>query len=170
MRTKGFHHVAYACRDTEATRHFYEDLMGFPFIHVEAAAFEDPQRGKGYMRHLFFDCGGGEALAFFEVNNVGEAADFKTDISTGNGLPVWVNHVAFWADSAQQESTKARLADNGVKPLMEIDHGWCHSVYFLDPNGIMVELCRDTPGVPVDREAAMAGLRNDPSRPPTPTI
>ena len=24
---KGFHHVAFACRDPEATRHFYEDLL-----------------------------------------------------------------------------------------------------------------------------------------------
>ena len=24
----GFHHVAFACRDVEATRHFYEDLLG----------------------------------------------------------------------------------------------------------------------------------------------
>ena len=170
MRAKGFHHVAYACRDTEATRHFYEDLMGFPFIHVEAAAFEDPSRGAGYMRHLFFDCGGGESLAFFEVNNVGESADWRTDISTGNGLPVWVNHCAFWADENQQKATKARMADNGVKPLMEIDHGWCFSHYYLDPNGIMVELCRDTPGVPVDREAAMTALVAAPSRPPTPTV
>ena len=34
----------------------------------------------------------------------------------------------------------------GVAPLMEVDHGWCHSLYYVDPNGIMVELCRDTPG------------------------
>jgi len=26
---QGFHHVAFACRDPEATRHFYEDLLGF---------------------------------------------------------------------------------------------------------------------------------------------
>ena len=34
---------------------------------------------------------------------------------------------------------------------MEQDHGWCHSLYYLDPNGIMVELCRDTPGFEPDR-------------------
>jgi hypothetical protein len=44
------------------------------------------------------------------------------------------------------------LAD--IKPLMEIDHGWCHSLYYLDPNGIMVEFCRDTPGIKPDPEAA----------------
>ncbi|MEI7991352.1 MAG: VOC family protein [Actinomycetota bacterium] len=169
MRDKGFHHVAYACRDAEVTRHFYEDLMGFPLIHTEGAAFDDSGRGSGFMRHLFFDCGGGESIAFFDVHNVGESEDWKSEISTGNGLPVWVNHCAFWANADQQETTKARMAAGGVKPLMEIDHGWCHSVYFLDPNGIMVELCRDTPGLPVDREAARRALTEVPSRTPKAT-
>ena len=30
-----FHHVAYATKDLEATRLFYEDLFGFPLIHTE---------------------------------------------------------------------------------------------------------------------------------------
>ena len=42
----------------------------------------------------------------------------------------------------------------GIEPLMEIDHGWCHSLYYLDPNGIMVEFCRDTPGIEADPEGA----------------
>ena len=48
----GFHHVAYACRDGEATRHFYEDLMGMPLVHTEVKAVEG-----GFFRHLFFDTG-----------------------------------------------------------------------------------------------------------------
>ena len=166
MREKGFHHVAYACKDVEATRHFYEDLMGFPLIHLEGAAFDDPKRGSGYMRHLFFDCGGGESIAFFDVNNVGETADWHADISTGNGLPVWVNHCAFWADEEQQNTTRERMAAHGVKPLMELNHDWCFSSYYLDPNGIMVELCRDTPGLPIDVEAAHQGLTEIPAAPP----
>lgn len=148
MTDKGFHHVAYACRDAEATRHFYEDLMGFPLVHTEVAAFDDPKRGKGFMRHLFFHAGGGEAIAFFDLHNAGESEGWTTDVSTSVGLPVWVNHCAFGATAPQQDEVKARMADHGIKPLMEIDHGWCHSVYFVDPNGIMVELCRDTPGLP----------------------
>jgi glyoxylase I family protein len=35
VRTGGLHHVAYACKDIEATHHFYEDLMGFKLIHTE---------------------------------------------------------------------------------------------------------------------------------------
>ena len=160
------HHVAYATRDVEATTRFYEDLMGFPLIHTELQALG----GESWLRHVFYDIGDGECIAFFHFGNIGEKADWTPDVSDGVGLPVWVNHCAFWADENQQKATKARMADNGVKPLMEIDHGWCFSHYYLDPNGIMVELCRDTPGVPVDREAAMTALVAAPSRPPTPTV
>ena len=34
------------------------------------------------------------------------------------------------------------------------NHGWCQSLYYVDPNGIMVELCRDTPGFEPDRARA----------------
>ena len=68
MRRTGFHHVAYACRDAEATRHFYEDLLGMPLVHTEVKAGEG-----GFFRHLFFDTGDGSCIAFFEVSGVGEA-------------------------------------------------------------------------------------------------
>ncbi|MAU50709.1 MAG: glyoxalase/bleomycin resistance/extradiol dioxygenase family protein, partial [Actinobacteria bacterium] len=54
FRRTGIHHVAYACRDIEATRHFYEDLMGMPLVHTEVKREED-----SYFRHLFFDTGDG---------------------------------------------------------------------------------------------------------------
>ena len=46
----------------------------------------------------------------------------------------------------------------GIAPLMEIDHGWCHSLYYVDPNGIMVEFCRDTPGIEPDHDLAKSLL------------
>lgn len=152
MRRTGFHHVAYACRDAEATRHFYEDLLGMPLVHTEVKAGEG-----GFFRHLFFDTGDGTCIAFFEVQGVGERDDYSTEVSTGNGLPVWVNHVAFAADEERVRQAEERLAADDIVPLMEVDHGWCVSLYYLDPNGIMVEFCRDTggfgedPGSAVDR-------------------
>ena len=72
----------------------------------------------------------------------------------GNGLPVWVNHVAFAADEARMAEARDRLSSAGITPLMEVDHGWCHSLYYMDPNGIMVEFCRDTGGFAADPAAA----------------
>jgi catechol-2,3-dioxygenase len=83
-------------------------------------------------------------------------------------LPVWVNHVAFRATEARQLEVKERMAAAGIEPLMDIDHDWCHSLYFVDPNGIMVELCRDTPGLPIDRDEAFSQLHAVPEPPPVP--
>ena len=39
--------------------------------------------------------------------------------------------------------------------VMEVDHGWCTSIYARDPNGIMVEFCTSTRELTADdrREA-----------------
>lgn len=157
----GIHHVAYATRDTAATVHFYEDLMGFPLVHTEIDGSP-----AGFMRHLFFDTGDGVCIAFFELHNMGERADFDTAVSTAAGLPVWVNHIAFGATEERQRTVRAAMDAEGIEPLMEVDHGWCHSLYYLDPNQIMVELCRDTPGLTPDpataRELLTATVRPRP--------
>lgn len=155
MSVQGVHHVAYATKDVEATRHFYEDLFGFELVHTEVQ-----RMGEAQVRHLFFDAGSGASMAFFEVANVGERDDYATDVSDSVGLPVWVNHCAFRATVDDQEATRSRMTAAGIEPLMERDHGWCHSLYYLDPNGIMVELCRDTPGFEPDPAEARRLLTN----------
>ena len=93
----GLHHFAWRCRDAEQTRHFYEDLLGFPLVHTEVQKVPGTD---SFFRHLFFDTGDGKCIAFFELHNVGEQDGWRADVSTGNGLPVWVNHVAFAADDS----------------------------------------------------------------------
>jgi len=134
---KHLHHVAYASRDTEATYDFYVNKMGFPLVHVE-----NHPHNKGWFRHFFFDIGNGECIAFFEIHNIGEKPDYKTEVSVGLGMPVWVNHVAFQLDSLEElDVMKKRLLSKGIPQLMEVDHGAFISVYLTDPNGIMVEFC-----------------------------
>jgi catechol 2,3-dioxygenase-like lactoylglutathione lyase family enzyme len=157
------HHVAYATRDVEATTRFYEDLMGFPLVHTELQAHGD----SAWVRHVFYDIGpdsdgNHESIAFFQFEGVGEQAGWRTDVSDGVGLPVWVNHCAFRATAEQQEAVRARMDAAGIAPLMELDHDWCHSLYYVDPNGIMVELCRDTPGFVANPAGAHALLTANP--------
>jgi catechol 2,3-dioxygenase-like lactoylglutathione lyase family enzyme len=162
MTATGFHHVAYACTDAETTRHFYEDLLGFPLVHTEVGPAGE---SDGFLRHLFFDTGDGSCIAFFDVHDVGERDGWSAAVSEGNGLPIWVNHVAFGATAERQEEVRTRMDAAGVKPLMEIDHGWCHSLYYVDPDRIMVELCRDTPGITPDPETARSLLTALPTGP-----
>ena len=158
QRPVGLHHVAYACKDPEATRHFYEDLCGFPLVHTEVTRIPDTE---SFFRHLFFDLGDGSCIAFFDMHGMGEKPDWKSDLSDSVGLPIWVNHIAFNADKERQEQARASLSAGGFEPIMDVDHGWCHSLYYVDPNGIMVEFCRDTPGYtpdPVEARKALSDI------------
>ncbi|MDP6377040.1 MAG: VOC family protein [Pseudomonadales bacterium] len=140
VQSRSFHHVAYVTRDAEATFEFYANKLGIPLLRTE-----NHLQGDGYFRHFFFGVGGGEALAFFEIGGVGEVPDFKTEISTGLGLPPWVNHVAFRLDTLEElDAMTERMHDRGVENITRLDHGWCTSIYAMDPNGIMVEFCVTT--------------------------
>jgi len=140
FESKSVHHVAYTTRDVEATHEFYSHKLGMPLLRTE-----NHRQGDGFFRHFFYGMGAGEAIAFFYVEDIGEEPDFKTDISTGLGLPPWANHIAFRLDSMEElESMTKRMHERGIEHIMQIDHGWCTSIYTLDPNGIMVEFCVTT--------------------------
>ena len=91
---------------------------------------------------------------------MGERPDWSSEVSVGNGLPVWVNHLAFASDENRTEAVRTRLTEEGIVPLMEVDHGWCHSLYYMDPNGIMIEFCRDTGEFGVDPDTAVERLNS----------
>jgi catechol 2,3-dioxygenase-like lactoylglutathione lyase family enzyme len=140
LQSKSVHHVAYTTRDPEATYEFYTRQLGMPLLRTE-----NHLQGEGYFRHFFFGAGAGEAIAFFELEGVGEEPDFKTEISTGLGLPTWANHIAFRLDTLEElEAMTKRMHERGIEDILRIDHGWCVSIYTLDPNGIMVEFCVTT--------------------------
>jgi catechol 2,3-dioxygenase-like lactoylglutathione lyase family enzyme len=154
----GYHHVAFACRDIDQTVKFYDDLLGFPLVHTEIQG-----KQEHFMRHIFFDLGDGSALAFFDLHSVGEPEDFRTDISTGMGLPLWVNHLAFRADAARIAEVRETMSAAGIEPEMDLDHDWCQSVYYKDPNGILIEFCEDTPGFTPDPQGARKLISEVPS-------
>ncbi len=162
LRSKSLHHVAYATRNPEATYAFYTGKLGMPLVHAE-----NHVQGDGFFRHFFFDMGNGDCLAFFAIENVGEKADYGTDISTAAGLPIWVNHIAFRLDTeAELQAMTRRLHERGIEHLHEIDHGWCRSIYTVDPNGIMVEFCvtTDREGFAQSEEEALRHLRMSPDQ------
>lgn len=146
----GIHHVALACRDLHETHHFYAELLGLTLVNTEVQ-----RHGESRVTHVFYDTGDGSCLAFFHLQGVGEPDPLRTAISTDLGLPIWVNHVALRADRERVEAVRGRLEAAGVRTEMELDHGWCESIYFADPNGILIELCCDKPGgMPVDQAEA----------------
>lgn len=134
-----FHHVALATRDLEATHQFYSEAMGFKLVNVDVI----PYMEQGWARHLFYDTGDGEMFAIWDLHD-DTVPDFDPAISTGLGLPTFVNHIAFRSDSLEElERHRDRWLAHG-HDVVRIDHGWCVSIYANDPNGIMVEFCCTT--------------------------
>jgi catechol 2,3-dioxygenase-like lactoylglutathione lyase family enzyme len=165
----GFHHVALAVNDLAATHRFYTEAMGFRLVKVVVGPTENE---GGWAKHVFYDTGGNGLIAFWELHDEKLPA-FDPAISTGIGLPAWVNHVAFHAHTDEMAGHRERWLDAGFD-VMEIDHGFCVSAYTVDPNGILVEWCADTRALDErDRDHAEAALA-DPNPPlddmPTPTF
>lgn len=134
------HHIAFGTRDVDATVDFYANRLGMPLVHTE-----NHLSGEGWFRHFFFEIGNGEYLGFFAFENVGERPEYRTDISTGLGVPPWINHVAFNVENREAlETMKARCRAHDVKISGEMNHGWCESIYLMDPNGILVEFTTST--------------------------
>jgi len=159
-----FHHVALATRDLKATHEFYTGPMGFELVKVEVAATSE----KGWAKHLFYDSGGGELIAFWDLHDESIPDDWSPAISEGMGLPRWVNHIAFAArGEADLVARRQRLLDHGQK-VFEIDHGWCRSVYATDPNGILVEFCTLTRELGARDRAEAQALLHDPAPTPAP--
>jgi len=171
----GYHHLAFAARDMQATHRFYSEVMGFELVKAVAAPTDRP---GGWAKHLFYavssdDTGPSSMIAFWELHDERMEGN-DTAISTGLGFEAWVNHVAFAAtDLDDIERRKQAWLDGGVD-VMEIDHGFCVSIYTMDPNGILVEFCTDTaPYTRADRDEALRILSADQPEledPPVPTF
>ena len=134
---KGFHHVAYRCRDAKETVEFYNGILGMDF---QLAIAEDnvPSTGEydPYM-HIFLDAGNDNVLAFFELPE-------QPDMGRDENTPVWVQHIAMRVESLDKlMETKAWLEDNNIEVLGPTHHGIFKSIYFFDPNGHRLELAAD---------------------------
>lgn len=139
FNVRRLHHVAWRCRDAEETRAFYEEVLGLPLAHVVC---EDkvPSTGEPTsFAHVFFQMQDGSYVAFFDLGDGGGAVN--------PNVPPWANHLALAVDSLEElEAAKQRLVDAKVDVLGIIDHGWLHSIYFHDPNGLRLELAYQSGG------------------------
>lgn len=137
-----FHHVAIATKDPVANHDFYTRVMGFELVKVVVAP--TPGDHGGWARHLFYDTGHGELIAFWDFHDAQIGDGWKSDHAESLGLPVWANHIAFDAPTMDDlHARRRRWQDAGID-VPEIDHEWCTSIYATDPNGVMVEFCHTT--------------------------
>lgn len=139
MSNKGFSHLGLSTLDMDKTRAFYENVMGFKAVRCDLI----PVKEGGRIRHVFFDTGRDQLMAFMEARGVeGIPAEYDTSISRGLGVPPAFYHFAFEAGSeAGLDQKRQELKEKGVEVTEVVDHGWAKSIYFNDPNGLMLEFC-----------------------------
>jgi catechol 2,3-dioxygenase-like lactoylglutathione lyase family enzyme len=148
----GVHHLALVCRDMARTVDFYSNVLGMPLVKtVELPA--------GMGQHFFFDCGGGDCLAFFWFPGAPDAVPGVSapaarpdqgDLTSAIGS---MNHVAFTVPPERIDDYRARLMTAGVECTEVANHDdstfgisdelhpgvYVRSVYFQDPDGILLE-------------------------------
>jgi catechol 2,3-dioxygenase-like lactoylglutathione lyase family enzyme len=139
MANKGFSHVGLSTLDLDKTRDFYERILGFKPVVADTIKIKE----GGSIRHIFFDTGRDQLLAFMEPRGVpGVPVEYDAGINRGLGVPAAFYHFAFEAGSeAGLEAKRQELAAKGVQVTEIVDHNWAKSIYFKDPNGISLEYC-----------------------------
>jgi glyoxalase family protein len=125
IKTRGTNHPALFGLSYEKTVDFYTRILGMRLV-LEQPNLDDPESV-----HLFFETGPGQFIAYF-VPKPGNEIEGR--VQTGA-----LNHVALNLDGDLDDAIAALQAE-GVPFSGPIDRGYERSVYFRDPNGVVVEL------------------------------
>ena len=149
---QGINHLALVCRDMQKTVDFYSGILGMPLTKTI-----DLPNGAG--QHFFFDIGNGDMLAFFWFPNAPESIPGVTHsenlVGGGNiaSAHASMNHVAFNVPGDKVDEYQRKLTEAGVEATAVVNHDdsetqasatltdttFVRSVYFKDPDGILLE-------------------------------
>jgi glyoxalase family protein len=125
IKTRGTNHPALFGLSYERTIEFYTKVLGMRLV-LEQPNLDDPESV-----HLFFETGPGQFIAYF-VPKPGKEIEGR--VQTGA-----LNHVALNLDGDLEEAMETLRAE--MVPFSgPIDRGYERSIYFRDPNGVVVEL------------------------------
>jgi catechol 2,3-dioxygenase-like lactoylglutathione lyase family enzyme len=149
----GINHLALVCSDMERTVRFYTEVLGMPLVKTIELPY-------GLGQHFFFDCGGGDCLAFFWFPDAPDgvagvsAPATRPDRGPLTSAVGSMNHVAFNVSAQRIVECRERLVAAGVDCTEIANHDdselgisdelhpgvFVRSVYFQDPDGILLEL------------------------------
>ena len=140
MTILGLHHITLVSSDAQRTTDFYTKVLGMRMVK-QTVNFDDP---TSY--HLYFgdETGSpGTAITYFEwkgaprgKRGIGGTHHYALRVPTYDGLLKW----------------KRRLIDHGLSVNGPLDRHYFTSIYFTDPDGVIIEIATDGPGVGVDED------------------
>jgi len=137
------HHTAYVSTNLERTRHFYEDIIGLPLLATWCESDVLFGKERTYC-HCFFGLADGSALAFFQFENAEDQKQFGPKMPESP-----FHHIAMKVDAETQSGIEKRLREaKYTEPGMYVlEHGYCRSLYVVDPDGMICEFTVDHPDV-----------------------
>lgn len=137
------HHNAHVTDDQEATRHFYEDVVGLPLVATWTEVDQLFGKERTYC-HTFYGLADGSALAFFQFADPQDQELFGPRVPHSPFM-----HIALVVSQEVQEGISARLAAAQWNPeeTYVLEHGYCRSLYTRDPNGLLLEFTVDAEAV-----------------------
>jgi catechol 2,3-dioxygenase-like lactoylglutathione lyase family enzyme len=145
VKFNGVNHLAMATGDMDTTIRFWRDLLGMRLVAGLGA--------PGY-RHYFFQISPFDLIAFFEWPGIVPVAPKE------HGRPVKgpfiFDHVSFGVETEDDLwELKDKLEAAGFDVSDMINHGFIHSIYAFDPNGIPIEFSHNVPGIDIRKEPQM---------------
>ena len=166
---RGINHLALVCSDMKRTIDFYNGVLGMPLIKTLDLPGDLGQ-------HFFFDCGGGNSIAFFWL---ADSPDASPGVAAPKGLPDEgelasavgsMNHVAFAVPLEKFDEYYERMKAEGIKVSRILNHDdspagvsrnihpgtFVRSFYFQDPDGVLLEFASWT------REFTEADVAHEP--------
>jgi catechol 2,3-dioxygenase-like lactoylglutathione lyase family enzyme len=128
------HHIAIATKDPVETHRFLTEAVGFDLLRTDVVELPT----GGWVRESVYNTGDRSLLIAVDIHDP-SVADFRTGLSSGVGLPSWVNHVAFGATNLDDlDERRRRLLRSGHGCVL-MDHGHAIALYVDDPGGTMLE-------------------------------
>ena len=105
------HHTAYVTKDMEATRHFYEDILGLPLQATWCETDFLFGKDRTYC-HCFFGIGDGGALAFFQFADKEDEELFVPEFPQTPFV-----HLALKVDEETQAEMERRIKQHGLEAI-----------------------------------------------------
>jgi len=145
LQIQGLHHITLVCSNAQRTVDYYTGVLGLRLVK-KTVNFDDP---GSY--HLYFgdEIGRpGSAVTFFEWSHapqgrpgIGGTHHFALTVTDYDGLLKW----------------KRRLTDLEIKVEGPYDRHYFTSIYFRDPDGVILEIATRGPGWTIDEAPDQLG-------------
>lgn len=137
MRLQGLHHVTALTNGSTRTRDFFLETLNLESLK------NNPRGPEGTAQHIFGLHGSGSMISFIE-----SPAAPAGVVGVGT-----VHHVAFRVSNEEEQlKWREHLLAKAVHVTPVFDRKYFKSIYFREPNGVLLELATIPPGFGVDEQ------------------